>query len=99
MIQGQLKADISEGMAVLCYKEIKRILTKEISKMEPMDKLPSRLFLCKKFDTTRTTLDKLRNWSLRELYFAGEEAEPMWLRPRAMTHRNQTTGVSSSRML
>lgn len=43
---------------MLRYKEIKLMLLREISQMKPMDRLPSRLVLCKKFDTTRTTLDK-----------------------------------------
>lgn len=34
------------------------MLLKEISQMNPLDRLPSRLVLCKRFDTTRTTLDK-----------------------------------------
>lgn len=44
--------------AMLRYKEIKLMLLREISQLNPMDRLPSRLVLCKKFDTTRTTLDK-----------------------------------------
>ncbi len=43
---------------MLRYKEIKLMLMEDISCMGPFDKLPSRLTLCKKYDTTRTTLDK-----------------------------------------
>lgn len=48
---------------MLRYKEIKRDLLLELSKYTPEDRLPSRPFLCKKLDTTRTTLDK----AIREL--------------------------------
>lgn len=43
---------------MLRYKEIKQMLLNEISQRNPLDRLPSRLELCKKLDTTRTTLDK-----------------------------------------
>lgn len=43
---------------MLRYKEIKLMLLKEISQMDPLERLPSRIELCKKLDTTRTTLDK-----------------------------------------
>lgn len=43
---------------MLRYKEIKQMLLKEISELKPLDRLPPRLALCKKLDTTRTTLDK-----------------------------------------
>ena len=43
---------------MLRYKEIKLMLLQEISQLNPLDRLPSRLELCKKLDTTRTTLDK-----------------------------------------
>lgn len=43
---------------MLRYKEIKLMLLNEISQLSPLDRLPSRLELCKKLDTTRTTLDK-----------------------------------------
>lgn len=43
---------------MLRYKEIKLMLADDIARMNPLDKLPSRLVLCKKYDTTRTTLDK-----------------------------------------
>ena len=43
---------------MLRYKEVKSMLLDEISKCKPTDKLMSRPLLCKKFDTTRTTLDK-----------------------------------------
>lgn len=43
---------------MLRYKEIKLMLLQKISRMSPLDKLPSRLVLCKELDTTRSTLDK-----------------------------------------
>ena len=43
---------------MLRYKEIKIALVEMVSTMKPGDKLPSRLELCKKLETTRTTLDK-----------------------------------------
>lgn len=48
---------------MLRYKEIKQALLQEISKYMPEERLPSRPVLCKKLDTTRTTLDK----AIREL--------------------------------
>lgn len=48
---------------MLRYKEIKQTLLQEISKYMPEERLPSRPDLCKKLDTTRTTLDK----AIREL--------------------------------
>jgi DNA-binding LacI/PurR family transcriptional regulator len=46
---------------MLRYKEIKNMLTVEIVKMSTNDRLPSRPELCKRLDTTRTTLDKAIN--------------------------------------
>lgn len=43
---------------MLRYKEIKQALLQEISKYMPGERLPSRPVLCRKLDTTRTTLDK-----------------------------------------
>lgn len=43
---------------MLRYKEIKLMLLQKISNMSPLDRLPSRLTLCKELDTTRSTLDK-----------------------------------------
>lgn len=43
---------------MLRYKEIKNLLTEEISRLRPSDRLPSRPELCERLDTTRTTLDK-----------------------------------------
>jgi DNA-binding LacI/PurR family transcriptional regulator len=48
-------------IAVLRYREIKNLLMAEIAKMKANDRLPSRLELCKKLDTTRMTLDKAIN--------------------------------------
>jgi DNA-binding LacI/PurR family transcriptional regulator len=47
--------------AMLRYKEIKNLLTAEITKMNSNEQLPSRPELCKKFDTARLTLDKAIN--------------------------------------
>jgi DNA-binding LacI/PurR family transcriptional regulator len=46
---------------MLRYREIKNLLMAEIAKMKVNDRLPSRLELCKKLDTTRMTLDKAIN--------------------------------------
>jgi DNA-binding LacI/PurR family transcriptional regulator len=46
---------------MLRYKEIKKLLITEITKMNIDDRLPSRPELCKKLDTNRTTLDKAIN--------------------------------------
>jgi DNA-binding LacI/PurR family transcriptional regulator len=46
---------------MLRYREIKNLLMTEIAKMKANDRLPSRLELCKKLDTTRMTLDKAMN--------------------------------------
>jgi DNA-binding LacI/PurR family transcriptional regulator/biotin operon repressor len=46
---------------MLRYKEIKNLLVAEIAKLNINDRLPSRPELCKKLDTTRTTLDKAIN--------------------------------------
>ena len=43
---------------MLRYLEIKERLRESILVMQPNDKLPSRPQLCKRLDTTRTTLDK-----------------------------------------
>lgn len=43
---------------MLRYLEIKEALTEMVSDMEPGQRLPDRLTLCKILDTTRTTLDK-----------------------------------------
>lgn len=43
---------------MLRYKEIKLLLVKDIANLGILEKLPSRNVLCKKYDTTRTTLDK-----------------------------------------
>jgi DNA-binding LacI/PurR family transcriptional regulator len=40
------------------YKEIRNLLTTEVAKLHSNDRLPSRPELCKKLDTTRTTLDR-----------------------------------------
>lgn len=52
---------------MLRYLEIKEQLRKEILLMQPNEKLPSRPSLCRKLDTTRTTLDK----AIRELIDEG----------------------------
>jgi DNA-binding LacI/PurR family transcriptional regulator len=46
---------------MLRYKEIKNMLATEIAKLNINDRLPSRTELCKKMDTTRTTIDKAIN--------------------------------------
>jgi DNA-binding LacI/PurR family transcriptional regulator/biotin operon repressor len=46
---------------MLRYKEIKNLLAAEIAKLSSNDRLPSRPELCKKLDTTRTTLDRAIN--------------------------------------
>jgi DNA-binding LacI/PurR family transcriptional regulator len=46
---------------MLRYREIKNLLLAEIAKMKVNDRLPPRLELCKKLDTTRMTLDKAIN--------------------------------------
>jgi DNA-binding LacI/PurR family transcriptional regulator len=46
---------------MLRYKEIKNLLIAEIAKLKCNDRLPPRPVLCKKMDTTRTTLDKAIN--------------------------------------
>jgi DNA-binding LacI/PurR family transcriptional regulator len=46
---------------MLRYKEIKNMLAVEIAKLSINAKLPSRPELCKRLDTTRTTLDKAIN--------------------------------------
>jgi DNA-binding LacI/PurR family transcriptional regulator len=46
---------------MLRYKEIKNLLMAEIAKLKCNDRLPPRPVLCKKMDTTRTTLDKAIN--------------------------------------
>ena len=43
---------------MLRYKEIKSMLIKDISQLNSLGRLPSRLALCKKYDTSRTTIDK-----------------------------------------
>lgn len=43
---------------MLRYLEIKQSLTDLVIKMRPGEKLPSRLSLCKRLDTSRVTLDK-----------------------------------------
>lgn len=48
---------------MLRYLEIKKEILDMISTMEPGQRLPDRLVLCKMLDTTRTTLDK----AIREL--------------------------------
>jgi DNA-binding LacI/PurR family transcriptional regulator len=40
------------------YKEIKNLLAAEVAKLHSNDRLPSRPELCKKLDTTRTTIDR-----------------------------------------
>lgn len=52
---------------MLRYLEIKEQLKKEIAVMQVNEKLPSRPQLCKRLDTTRTTLDK----AIRELVNEG----------------------------
>jgi DNA-binding LacI/PurR family transcriptional regulator len=52
--------------AMLRYKEIKNLLTAEITKMNSNEQLPSRPELCKKFDTARLTLDKAINELMAE---------------------------------
>jgi DNA-binding LacI/PurR family transcriptional regulator len=58
---------------MLRYKEIKNLLTAEIAKLNSNDRLPSRAELCKKLDTTRTTLDRAINELIAEglLYSRG----------------------------
>jgi DNA-binding LacI/PurR family transcriptional regulator len=58
---------------MLRYKEIKNLLAAEIAKLNSNDRLPSRAKLCKKFDTTRTTLDRAMNELVTEglLYSRG----------------------------
>jgi DNA-binding LacI/PurR family transcriptional regulator len=46
---------------MLRYKEIKNLLAEEITKLNSNDRLPPRSALCKKLDTTRTTLDRAIN--------------------------------------
>jgi DNA-binding LacI/PurR family transcriptional regulator len=46
---------------MLRYKEIKNLLAVEIAKLNSNDRLPPRSGLCKKLDTTRTTLDRAIN--------------------------------------
>jgi DNA-binding LacI/PurR family transcriptional regulator len=46
---------------MLRYKEIKNLVTQEIAKLNSNDRLPPRSVLCKKLDTTRTTLDRAIN--------------------------------------
>jgi DNA-binding LacI/PurR family transcriptional regulator len=46
---------------MLRYKEIKNMLVVEIARLNMNDRLPSRTELCKKMDTTRTTIDKAIN--------------------------------------
>jgi DNA-binding LacI/PurR family transcriptional regulator len=46
---------------MLRYKEIKNLLAEEITKLNTNDRLPPRSALCKKLDTTRTTLDRAIN--------------------------------------
>jgi DNA-binding LacI/PurR family transcriptional regulator len=46
---------------MLRYREIKNLLLAEIAQMKVNDRLPPRLELCKKLDTTRMTLDKAIN--------------------------------------
>jgi DNA-binding LacI/PurR family transcriptional regulator len=48
------------------YVEIKNQLTAEIAKLNRNDRLPSRLELCKKLDTTRTTIDRAINELVKE---------------------------------
>lgn len=43
---------------MLRYQVIKQALLEEISKRKPLEKIPSRIELCRLLDTTRTTLDK-----------------------------------------
>lgn len=43
---------------MLRYKEIKNMLLSDIAQLNPLEKLPTRKVLCKKYDTTRATLDK-----------------------------------------
>jgi DNA-binding LacI/PurR family transcriptional regulator len=52
---------------MLRYKEIKNLLAAEIARLSSNDRLPSRAELCKKLDTTRTTLDK----AIKELVAEG----------------------------
>lgn len=52
---------------MLRYLEIKERLRKEIAVMQPDQRLPSRPQLCRRLDTTRTTLDK----AIRELVEEG----------------------------
>lgn len=51
---------------MLRYLEIKERLKKEVSVMQPNEKLPSRPQLCRKLDTTRNTLDKAINELIAE---------------------------------
>jgi DNA-binding LacI/PurR family transcriptional regulator len=46
---------------MLRYKEIKSLLAAEIAKLNSNDRLPARAELCKKLETTRTTLDRAIN--------------------------------------
>lgn len=43
---------------MLRYQEIKKMLIDQIASMNPGDRLPSRSYLCKELQTTRTTLDR-----------------------------------------
>jgi DNA-binding LacI/PurR family transcriptional regulator len=58
---------------MLRYKEIKNTLAAEIAKLHGNDRLPSRAELCKKLETTRTTLDRAINELVAEgvLYSRG----------------------------
>jgi DNA-binding LacI/PurR family transcriptional regulator len=46
---------------MLRYKEIKNLVAQEIAMLNSNDRLPPRSVLCKKLDTTRTTLDRAIN--------------------------------------
>jgi DNA-binding LacI/PurR family transcriptional regulator len=62
VLVGPLKKILKIGRStMLRYKEIKNLLAEEITKLNSNDRLPPRSALCKKLDTTRTTLDRAIN--------------------------------------
>jgi DNA-binding LacI/PurR family transcriptional regulator len=81
---------------MLRYKEIKNMLATEITRLNINERLPSRTELCKKMDTTRTTIDKAINELVAEgmlysrkgggTYVAGTNEE-------LLVHEGQSWGV------
>lgn len=50
----------------LRYREVKEQILKEITALQPHDKIPSRPAMCQKYLVTRTTVDKAINELIRE---------------------------------